>query len=104
MEVRFNDKELKDLFEKRRVHRKVYKSNPKLVGQYIRTIKKIENSPDFNSLKQIHSLRLKELSGDRVGFASMRINQKYRLIVFLRENDKEIVTIIEVEEISNHYS
>jgi|SRR5690554_2159000 len=104
MEIEFRNKELESLYEGGKPMSKVYKSNNKLVKDFIKTVKKIQASPDLNTLKQIRSLNLEKLTNHPQGFCSVRINDKYRLIIELVTNDSEEVNLIGLEEISNHYS
>ena len=104
MEVEFRKKELVDFYEGRKVKRKELKSNNSLRKSYIKTVKKIQNAPNLNDLKRIASLNLENLTGDLKGLSSVRINDKFRLIIELVANENDEVSLIGIEEISNHYA
>ncbi len=104
MEVEFRNQELEDLYEGKKPKSKTFKSNKPLVKNYIKTVKKIQAAPDLNTLKQIGSLNLEDLTDHSQGFSSVRIDGKYRLIIDLIKDDSEEVNLIGIEEISNHYS
>jgi proteic killer suppression protein len=104
MVIEFRNKELENLYEGEKPKAKVYKSNKKLVRGFIKTVKKIQAAEDLNTLKQIGSLNLEKLIDHPRGFSSVRIDDKYRLIIELIKNDKDEVNLIGLEEISNHYS
>ncbi|WP_070137978.1 type II toxin-antitoxin system RelE/ParE family toxin [Crocinitomix algicola] len=104
MEVEFRSKELEDLYEGKKPKSKAFKSNKKLVKNYVKTVKKIQGAQDLNTLKQIRSLNLENLTNHPQGFSSVRIDDKYRLIIDLVKDDEDDVKLIGIEEISNHYS
>lgn len=104
MEVEFRSKELEDLYEGKKTKSKTFKSNKKLVKDFVKTVKKIQGAPDLNTLKQIRSLNLENLTNHPQGFSSVRIDDKYRLIIDLVKNNEDEVNLIGIEEISNHYS
>lgn len=106
MEIEFNNQELEDLYEGKKVKNKIFKSNPQLVSQFIKVVGKLYSAPQIEDLYQITSLNYEALSGDRKGQSSVRINEKYRLIfVEIREEKEPFgVKIILIEEITNHYS
>jgi toxin HigB-1 len=109
MEILFNDAELADLYEGKKVTNKFYRSNPQLVKQFIkvinwlRAINKAINK--IEELYQINSLNYEKLQSDWQGYSSVRLNLKYRLIfkeIISNEEPFEVL-LIAVKEISNHY-
>lgn len=103
MEVEFRDEELADLYEGKKIRSKRFKSNKTLVKNFVKTIDKIVNVPDLNTLKQIRSLNLEDLVDHPKGFSSVRVDGKYRLIIELVKGADEQVRLIGIEELSNHY-
>lgn len=54
---------------------------PDVTRAYRRRIQQIAAANDDRDLRAVKSLHLEKLRGDRAGTHSIRINQKYRLIV-----------------------
>ena len=105
MKVLFRKTYLADLYEGRKVNDKRLKSNPMLVKQYIKTVARLEAASSLEQLYQIASLNFEALSGNYTGFYSVRINQQYRLIfsAVFTDDDPPEVSVLELEDISNHY-
>ena len=55
-------------------------------------------------LARYNGLHYEHLSGDKNGYSSVRVNNKYR-IEFTEETigDQQIATICNITELSNHY-
>jgi proteic killer suppression protein len=105
MEILFNDAELADLYEGKKVTNKFYRSNPQLVKQFIKVINWLRAINKIEELYQINSLNYEKLQGDWQGYSSVRLNLKYRLIfkeIVSNEEPFEVL-LIAVKEISNHY-
>ena len=105
MEIAFNHQELADLYEGTETVSREFRSNQPLINQYIKTINRLRAVDRVEQLHQFHGLNYKRLSGDRDGYSSVRINQKYRLIFeeVLSETEPIRVVLFAIEEISNHY-
>jgi proteic killer suppression protein len=102
MEIIFKTQLLADLFEKKKVNDKMFKSNPSLIDQYIKTVNKLRSAIQVEQLYQLKSLNYEHLKGNRHGHCSVRINDQFRLIFEeMREGNK--VTLLVLEEISKHY-
>lgn len=105
MDIAFENEELADLYEGKRPKSKVFKSNPTLVKQFVKTVKKLQALDKVEQLMQFAGLNYEKLSGNRKGESSVRINEQYRLIfreVAADEPPHEIVLLI-IEEVSKHY-
>lgn len=105
MEILFNDAELADLYEGKKVTNKFYRSNPQLVKQFVKVINWLRAINKIEELYQINSLNYEKLQGDWKGYSSVRLNLKYRLIfkeIISNEEPFEVL-LIAVKEISNHY-
>ena len=62
------------------------------------------NVSDIVSLCKYNGLNLENLSGDRKGLCSIRVNNQYRIEFTMTEMQGEIVTsICNIVELSNHY-
>lgn len=103
MEIEFRNKDLEDLYQGKKVKSKIFKSNPIMVKNFIKTINKITNATDLNMLKRIGGLNLEDLTDDPNGFSSVRIDKKYRLTIDLVKDEADEVKIVGLEEITNHY-
>ena len=56
-----------------------------------------------NSLFVLNSLNYEVLSGDKDGISSIRIDHKYRLEFKVEKNEKTIITVCNILDITNHY-
>lgn len=105
MEIIFNDAELADIYEGKKVKNKLFRSNPQLVKQFIKAINWLRAVNKIEELYLINSLNYEKLVGDWKGYSSVRLNRKYRLIFkeILSTEEPFEVLLIAVKEISNHY-
>jgi proteic killer suppression protein len=59
----------------------------------------IRAAPDDRALRNWKSLHYEKLKGDRDGYRSIRVNEKYRIVFSLDEDTKPpTVTIIAIED------
>jgi proteic killer suppression protein len=105
MEIIFNNQILVDLYEGNKITDKIFRSNPTLVKQYIKTVNKLRAVEKVEQLYQFAGLNYEKLKGNLKGYSSVRINQQYRLIFEEVASDKEPFEIVlfKLEEISKHY-
>jgi proteic killer suppression protein len=102
MEIVFKTSLLSDLYENKKVTEKEFRSNPKLVKQYVKTVNTLKSATKVEQLFQLKSLNYERLVGDRKGRCSVRINTQYRLL-FEEISTNNIITVLGLEEISKHY-
>lgn len=102
MEIVFKTKLLSDLYENKKVTEKEFRSNPKLVKQYIKTVNILKTARKVEQLFPLKSLNYERLIGDQKGRCSVRINQQYRLL-FEEISTNGVTTVLGLEEISKHY-
>lgn len=102
MEIVFKTKLLSDLYEHKKITEKEFRSNPKLVKQYIKTVNTLKAAGRIEQLFHLKSLNYERLIGDLKGRCSVRINQQYRL-VFEEISANGVITVLGLEEISKHY-
>lgn len=102
MDVQFQDEHLGMLAKQQKQHGKT-KFPAEVVKSYKRRLAQISAAKDTQDLRAIGSLHFEKLSEKKYeGKYSIRINKAYRLIFqILKDN---LVEIILVEEITNHYS
>jgi len=105
MEIKFRKQYLEDLYQGVKSQDKIFKSNPTLVKQYIKTVNNLAAAPRLETLYQLKSLNFEALSGDLEGLCSVKINDQYRLIFeVIREAAPPFqVQVLEIEDISKHY-
>ncbi len=64
----------------------------------------IINANSVNDLARIGSLHYEHLEGNKKGFSSVRVNDKYRIEFFEEiEEGQKIATICNIVELTNHY-
>ncbi len=105
MTVNFEQEYLYDLYTKGKVNDKKHRFQPQIVNKYIRVIKLMTAEDNVMGLAKYGSLHYEHLHGDKEGVSSVRVNDQYR-IEFKEEleDGKEIATICNITELSNHYS
>ncbi|WP_425570041.1 type II toxin-antitoxin system RelE/ParE family toxin [Rothia endophytica] len=98
MRIEYEDEELRRLAEDHFFAQK--KWGPDVVTAYRKKIQLIRAAVDERDLRAIRSLHLEQLSGDRNGQCSIRLNIKFRLILsFVTRGDRVAVVL----ELNNHY-
>ncbi len=104
MIVTFEKKYLSDLYERGKTDDKKHRFQPDIIKRYKRGIDILKSSPNFSSLARYNSLNYEQLTGDKKGISSIRVNDKYRIEFSVNETTEEpIVTICNIIELSNHY-
>ncbi len=101
MELVFNNKKLKELYETGKSNK--YKLNKNIVKNFFELIAILEASNDIYDLWKMPSLNFERLKGFQDRY-SARINRQYRLEMTIEWKDTErIIGVIVIEEISSHY-
>lgn len=105
MELEFNNIELADLYQGKKVKSKMFKSNPALVKQFVKTIKYLIQAQKIEELLQFKGLQYEKLEHDRKGQSAVRINDQYRLIFIekMDESDPPKVVLLQIEEITDYH-
>jgi proteic killer suppression protein len=105
MEIEFKADYLRELYEEMKSDDKRFKSNPQLIKQYIKTVKKLRDISRIEELYQHKSLKYEKKIGDLKGKSAVYINMQYRLIFEEIPDDKppNEIKILALEEISKHY-
>lgn len=68
-----------------------------IVKAYRKRIQVLRSAVDERDLYALRSLRLEQLSGDRAGTSSIRLNKQLRLIIkFRTDDDGRVVIVIEL--------
>jgi proteic killer suppression protein len=104
MEVYFDKEYLYDLYATGKSKDKKHRFQPQIVKKYAQVIKLMIKEDDVNKLLKYGSLHYEHLIGDKQGLSSVRVNDQYR-IEFIEEFEvgKQVATICNIVELSNHY-
>lgn len=105
MEIEFNNIVLADLYQGKAVKNKMFKSNPSLVKQFVKTIKLLIQAKKIEELLQFKSLHYEKLIHDRIGQSSVYINDQFRLIFIEKYDDSDPpkVVLLLIEEIVDYH-
>lgn len=105
MDLEFNNIELADLYQGKKVKNKLYKSNPTIIKQFIKTIKFLQQAKKIEELLQLKGLHYEKLTKERTGQSSVRINDQYRLIFIEKYDDSNPpkVVLLLIEEITDYH-
>ena len=77
---------------------------PEVVKKYIKVVNILKNARTVEDLYPFHSLNYEKLVGEKAGIESVRVNNKYRLEFYTeKKEEKVVVTICNILELSNHY-
>lgn len=101
MIVRFGNKKVRELYElDDNVSASKFKLALQVVATYKKRIRQLILAPDFETIRQIRSLNLEKLKGDRQGQWSIRVDLQYR-ICFRKINQQQIE--IEIIELTDYH-
>ena len=105
MYVKFEQEYLSELFYKGKCSDKRYRFQPDIVKRYKRRIETLNDANDIETLYKYNSLRYEVLTGDKAGISSIRVNDQYRIEFTVSQEigGKELITICNIIELSNHY-
>ena len=105
MEIVFTKKYLEDIYQGKTRKYKAYKSNPKLVQQFVKTVNKLKAITKVEQLYQIKSLHYEKKQGDLKGVSAVWVNQQYRILFneVCTEEGKLEINLFEIEDLSKHY-
>ena len=77
---------------------------PDVIKRYQKAITYLVNASSIEALWPIHSLHYKVLQGDKAGISSIRVNDQYRIeFTVTMDAENPILTICNIQELSNHY-
>jgi proteic killer suppression protein len=104
MEIEFEKRYLRELFETGKNSEKKYRFQPQVVKKYQARIEILESAEKIEDLFIINSLHYEVLKGDKEGISSIRVNDQYRIEFTTSQVVSETVIIIcNILELSNHY-
>lgn len=104
MIVTFEKTYLQELYTEGKTSDKKHRFQPQIVSKYVKVINLMKQQENVLGLAKYGSLHYEKLCGDKDGISSVRVNDQYR-IEFIEsfESDKQIATICNIIELSNHY-
>jgi proteic killer suppression protein len=104
MIVTFEQTNLQELYVEGKSRDKKHRSQPQVVSKYIRVINLMKQQENMLGLTKYGSLHYEKLHGNKEGRSSVRINDQYRIeFTEALESGKQIATICNITELSNHY-
>jgi proteic killer suppression protein len=105
MEVTFERKYLRELYELEKTSDKKHRFQPQIINGYLKCVKALVEAQCMEELYTYNSLRYEKLKGNKMGLSSLRINDQYRLE--FREipspNDQNTIELCSLTDITNHY-
>ena len=104
MIVTFDKDYLRELYVNGRSTSKKHRFQPDIVSRYIKVVNIMKDANNVLELYRFKGLKYEQLQGDKNGFSSVRVNDKYR-IEFTESTveNQHVATICNITELSNHY-
>jgi proteic killer suppression protein len=104
MIVTFDQTYLQELYTDGQTSDKHHRFQPQIVSKYMKVVNLMKQQENVLGLTRFGSLHYEKLHGDKEGLSSVRVNNQYR-IEFAEsiEAGKQIATICNITELSNHY-
>ncbi|MBO7067498.1 MAG: type II toxin-antitoxin system RelE/ParE family toxin [Bacteroidaceae bacterium] len=104
MIVTFDQTYLQELYTDGKTSDKHHRFQPQIVSKYVKVVNLMKQQENVLGLTRFGSLHYENLHGDKEGLSSVRVNDQYR-IEFEEsiEEGKQIATICNITELSNHY-
>lgn len=104
MVITFEKAYLEELYTQGKANDKRHRFQPQIVDKYIKVVNLMKQQENVLGLTKYGSLHYEKLHGNKEGISSVRVNDQYR-IEFIEETeaDKQIATICNLTELSNHY-
>jgi proteic killer suppression protein len=104
MIVTFEETYLEELYTQGKANDKKHRFQPHIVDKYIKVINLMKQQENVLGLTKYGSLHYEKLLVAKKGISSVKVNDQYR-IEFIEETEegKQIATICNITELSNHY-
>ena len=106
MIVTFEKEYLAELYHHGKCSDKKHRYQPEIVKRYKLRIDMLYAASCIEALYRLHSLNYEVLSGSKAGISSIRVNDQYRIEFVVSHEEhggKEILTICNIIDLSNHY-
>ena len=93
-----------ELYADGKVSDKKHRFQPQIVSKYVKVVNLMKQQENVLGLMKYGSLQYEKLHGDKEGKSSVRVNDQYRIeFIETVEEGKQIATICNITELSNHY-
>jgi len=103
MVISFNNEYLEKIFKNQTVRGKP-RYSAEVIVQFKKTVLKLQFLGSIRDLHNLKGLNFEALKGEYIGFHSVRVDKKYRLILRVQaEGTIEISEILVIEDLTNHY-
>ena len=104
MIVTFGKTYLQELYTDGQSTDKKHRFQPPIVSKYVKVVNLMKQQENVLGLTRFGSLHYEKLHGDKEGLSSVRVNDQYRIeFEESLQDDKQIATICNITELSNHY-
>ena len=105
MDILFEKKYLKELYETGKTTDKKYRFQPQVINGYLKCVRVLHDAQRMEELFRFNSLNYEKLTGDKKGLSSLRVNNQYRLEFreISSRADESIIEICSLIDITNHY-
>ncbi|MBO4655624.1 MAG: type II toxin-antitoxin system RelE/ParE family toxin [Bacteroidales bacterium] len=104
MIVTFEKEYLQELYVRGKTSDKKHRFQPEVIARYIKVVNTMKNVINVLELARLNGLHYEHLRGDKNGYSSVRVNDKYRIeFVEKTVNNQTIATVCNITELSNHY-
>ena len=104
MIVTFEETYLQELYLNGKATDKKHRFQPQIVAKYVKVVNLMKQQENVLGLTKYGSLHYEKLHGDKEGFSSVRVNDQYRIeFTEAMEEGKQIATICNIMDLSNHY-
>lgn len=104
MVITFEKKYLEELYTQGKANDKKHRFQPQIIDKYVKVVNLMKHQENVLGLTKYGSLHYEKLHGDKEGISSVRVNDQYRIeFTEQTEADKQIATICNLTELSNHY-
>lgn len=104
MIITFKEKYLQDLYTEGRSTDKKHRFQPQIIDKYVKVVNLMKQQENVLGLTKYGSLHYEKLRGNKKGLSSVRVNNQYRIeFTEAVETGKQIATICNITELSNHY-
>ncbi|MDR0995333.1 MAG: type II toxin-antitoxin system RelE/ParE family toxin [Tannerella sp.] len=101
MIVVFDKEYLRDLYASGKAKDKKHRFQPQVIRKYKERIDLLLNIKNIEELFVMNALNYEVLVGDKKGISSIRVDRQYRIEFTIKG---ETLSIINILELSNHYS
>ena len=104
MQIVFQKEYLSELYYTGKSNDKKHRFQPDIVKRYTNVINALASANRIEDLFPLRSLNYEVLEGDLMGYESVRVNDKYRVLFRSEKSESEpMITICNIEELTGYY-